>query len=106
MERFEEESSRDKKDTTGARCGADYEGLEWGVMRGREELFELDGERAGPFQVGDACAVGAILRWLHDSRAARDHRGEVGVAIKAVEANGGDAVVGRGIENQRKRTEL
>ena len=75
-------------------------------MWGREELFELDGERAGPFQIGDACTVGAILRWPHDSCAARHHRGEVGVAIRAVEADGGDAVVGRGVENQRKRTEL
>ena len=75
-------------------------------MGGREELFKLDCECAGPLQIGDACAVGAILGWLHDSRPARHHRSEVGVAIRAVEADCSDAVVGRGVENQRKRTKL
>lgn len=61
---------------------------------------------ARALQIGDACAIRPILWRLYDSCTVGHHRGEVSVAIRAVEADGGDAVFGRGVENQRKRTEL
>src|SRR5713226_6129261 len=74
--------------------------------RGREQLLELDGERARPLQISDTRAIGAILRRLHDLRAASHQRGKVGMAIRAVEADRGDTVVGPSIENEREGTEL